>query len=137
MDTTGLFPLWDWSLEEPLLGLLDIALGRYVPVPTTIYLCRNQDRSGVMGLLLPDGESYTKRKSTCGRVLRGVDEQGERFESTVVWDGAQPEPPSKTPIGWRDKEETRPIFRGKSKGLLLGRYGKKGDGWDEWRQSAG
>ncbi len=119
----------DWDVSDPVLGLEDVALGRSVTSPTTIYLRRNRDRSGVMGILNPDGAYITKAASTTGMRITGLDEQGVRFEATISWDGAQRAPWSKTPVGYRDEKQTQPIYREHSKGLLLGDYPNSGELW--------
>lgn len=115
---------------DPVMGLVDVARGRTVLAPTTIYLLRNKDRSGVMGLLQPSGEFVPKRKSTTGQVFLITDGDGEVFEGLVQWDGAQPSPRSATPLGWWDEEETSPIYEESSKGVLLGNYSENGELWN-------
>ncbi len=126
--------VYDWDVSDPVLGLRDIALGRWVCCPTTFYLIRNRNRSGVMGTVDQHGEVVWKRKSTSGQVVTGIDEYGQAFALEIVWDGAQPSPVSPTPIGYEDVEERKPVFKSCSKGLLLGDYQiSSDDGWNEWR----
>lgn len=112
-----------WETAEPVWGLIDVALGRWPMVPTTIYLLRNRDRSGVIGVLYPNGHFLVKRSPTTGCAVT-VEEEQTIWMGEVVWDGAQPCPISEEPIGWWDEEETLPIFTGHSKGILLGPYSR-------------
>lgn len=118
------------STADPVLGLVDVALGRGVMSPTTIYRNRNQDRSGVMGWLHPSGEFHPKVSSTTGRMFVVFDADFEAYEATVLWDGAQKCPTSDTAIGYQDEEELVPLFREHSKGLLLGNYASNGELWN-------
>ncbi len=114
---------------DPVIGLIDVALGRYVSSPTTFYAERDNDRSGVLGILYPDSRTIMKSRSTTGTTVRGRDDDFQPFEATVVWDGARPSPISVEPIGWVDEEETQPLFKEHSKGLLLGDYPNSGALW--------
>lgn len=116
---------------DPVLGLEDVALGRWVPAPTTVYLIRNNDRSGVMGVLYPEGEFLLKARSTTGSTIQGRDDDKIPYEGQIVWDGAAPSPVSEIPLGFRDLGETEeePVFKEHSKGLLLGDYPNNGELW--------
>lgn len=132
-QASDFYTVMDWDWADPVLGVEDVARGRSVACPTTFYLLRNRDRSGVMGVIDQNGHEMWKRKSTSGQIISGVDEYGQAFELEICWDGAQSCPESKEPIGFADIEELKPVFREHSKGLLLGAYGIKADNWDVWR----
>lgn len=123
----------DETLSAPhdhVLGLEDVALGRTVCYPMTIYLLRNNDRSGVMGILKEDNEFISKRKSTTGTIIEGRDDDYQPFEAVVVWDGACPSPLSAIPLGVQGSGDTvKHIFRESSKGILLGEYPNTGALW--------
>lgn len=117
-----------WN-PDPVMGLRDVAQGRGVLCPTTIYLQRNQDRSGVVGLLHPSGEFISKLKSTSGRTFELIDPDFDHYDGLVVWDGAQKCPQALKPIGYLDEEETLPLYQEHSKGLVLGDYQQKNSLW--------
>lgn len=137
-------PMWvggdwgiDWPAEDPVMGLKDVAKGKCVLAPTTVYLQTNKDRSGVVGMLLPNGQFVSKRKSTTGSEGETMDEWNEVYATTVVWDGAQKQPVSATPIGYEDKDETKPLYQEHSKGILLGDYPNNGELWNALRAGRG
>lgn len=114
---------------DPVWGLEDVARGRDTLSPRTIYAVRNADRSGVMGILQPSGEYVNRTPTTTGQRFVTKDDDGVTWDVEIAWDGAQPSPVSATPIGFWDGEETKPIFQGHSKGLLLGDYPNNGELW--------
>lgn len=120
--------------EAPVLGLRDIAIGRDVAVPTTVYLIPGDSASGVMGLLTQFGEFRRQAGSKVGQQVT-LNQDGLTFTVETVWDGAIKEPTEPEPIGWENPEEQQgPVFRGSSKGLLLGNYSVTGELWKAIRK---
>lgn len=127
---------WDdlpnyWEVDAPVKGLEDIARGWWPPAhPETFYLLRNRDRSGVMGIITPNGDVVNRSASTTGQHCEVRDDEGNIYDGEVMWDGAQPSPVSGVPLGWHDVEEIKPIFQESSKGILLGDYSNNGELWN-------